>query len=605
MLKIAYDADTRRAILTWDASERDSEWVRILRRVLLDHTDDVIIESADATSLPWWSFLSARGQLKEVLSAFKISLSVDPSAIELLRRSVASETSYDQVGSNPPLSSDTVIETLTKNGFTRQLTAEQLRNISRLASLPASATFSVPGAGKTTEALAIFFIRSQPQDQLLVIAPKNAFGAWDEQLQLCLPGQELTFIRLRGGREAIEQLLAQAPRFMLITYQQLPRVRDLIAAHIAALGTFVFLDESHRIKGGKQAVTAESVLSLSHLPVGKLLMSGTPMPQSEDDLIPQFTFLYPEVQVASATVADLIKPIYVRTTKRELDLPPVDRRLIPLDLSPVQAKLYGLMRSEAIRQAEHAFTIRNRLAFRSLGRSIIRLLQVVSNPALLAREIGFAHEGLLGELLEEGKAPKIEYACLRARQLARQGRKALIWTSFVSNVELIAQRLADIGAVYIHGGVDAGDEDDEETREGKIKVFHDDPSVRVMVANPAAACEGISLHTVCQNAIYVDRTFNAAHYLQSEDRIHRLGLRKDQTPMVEILECQGTIDEIVRTRLGIKIDRMSVVLEDPSLNVDPIPIDIAAMEELDDYGAGITEDDIAAIIQGLRQGEGK
>jgi hypothetical protein len=75
--------------------------------------------------------------------------------------------------------------------------------------------------------------------------------------------------------------------------------------------------------------------------------------------------------------------------------------------------------------------------------------------------------------------------------------------------------------------------------------------------------------------------------------------------MVEILECQGTIDEIVRTRLGIKIDRMSVVLEDPSLNVDPIPIDIAAMEELDDYGAGITEDDIAAIIQGLRQGEGK
>jgi hypothetical protein len=31
------------------------------------------------------------------------------------------------------------------------------------------------------------------------------------------------------------------------------------------------------------------------------------------------------------------------------------------------------------------------------------------------------------------------------------------------------------------------------------------------------------LHKVCQNAIYVDRTFNAAHFLQSEDRIHRLG----------------------------------------------------------------------------------
>src|SRR5207302_805829 len=170
----------------------------------------------------------------------------------------------------------------------------------------------------------------------------------------------------------------------------------------------------------------------------------------------------------------------------------------------------------------------NRVAFRTLGRSIIRLMQLVSNPSLLAREIGFAHDGLLAQLLQEGKAPKVEYACGRARQLARHGKKTLIWTSFVSNVELIAQRLADLGAVFIHGGVDAGDEADEETREGRIKAFHDDAPIRVMVANPAAASEGISLHTVCQNSIYVDRTFNAAHYLQSEDRIHRLGLRKDQ-----------------------------------------------------------------------------
>src|SRR5947209_10444734 len=120
-----------------------------------------------------------------------------------------------------------------------------------------------------------------------------------------------------------------------------------------------------------------------------------------------------------------------------------------------------------------------------------------------------------------------------------------------------------------------------------IKSFHDDKGIRVMVANPAAASEGISLHAVCQNAIYVDRTFNAAHYLQSEDRIHRLGLRKDQVPRVDILECRGTIDEIVRARLGIKVDRMGRVLEDPSLNVDPIPFDLTRYDEADDYGAGI------------------
>jgi SNF2 family DNA or RNA helicase len=604
MLKIAYDPVTRRAVLTWNGTARNADWVRLLRRVFLDHTDDLNELSALEMSLPWWTFLSARSQVKEVLRGYNVPLAVDETATMLLRESSANEASYAQAATTPIVSAGDLVARLAARGFIRELTKEQLRNIGRLAGLKAAATFSVPGAGKTTEALAIFFLRAQESDRLLVIAPKNAFSAWDEQMQLCVPGAN-NFVRLRGGRDRIEQLLGEDPRFMLITYQQLPRVRDIIAAHIAGRRVAVFLDESHRIKSGKQRITAETVLSLSHLPTIKLILSGTPMPQAEEDLIPQFSFLYPEMQVDALNVADLIKPVYVRTTKLELDLPPVERKLIQLDLSPVQARLYNLMRFEVARQAESMLNNRNRNAFRSLGRSIMRLLQVVSNPSLLAREIGFAHEGLLAELLEEGKAPKIEYACSRARQLAKQGRKSLIWTSFVSNVELIAQRLADLGAVYIHGGVDAGSEDDDETREGKIKAFHDDKSIRVMVANPAAASEGISLHMICRNAIYVDRSFNAAHYLQSEDRIHRLGLKKDQVPTIEILECKSTIDEIVRLRLGLKIDRMSTVLNDPSLNVDPLPVDPAEFDDADDYGSGINDEDIAAIIEGLRRGEGE
>jgi len=601
MLRIAYEADTRRAILSWDASESAAEWVRLLKRVVSDHTDEYTQLSAEAVAMPWWTFLSARSQVKQVLGGYKVQLKVGELAAELLKQSNANEVSYAQAKAATAASTGGIVERLAAKGFTRTLTNEQLRNVGKLAGLSAAATFSVPGAGKTTEALAHFFLRAGDDDKLLVIAPKNAFGAWDEQIEICVPGSA-GFTRLRGGRDRIEQLLDENPRYMLITYQQLPRVRDLIAKHIASHRVFVYLDESHRIKSGKQSVTAENVLSLSHLPVGKLVMSGTPMPQADSDLIPQFSFLYPEMPVDVVTVADLIKPVYVRTTKRELNLPPVDRRLIELDMSPVQAKLYSLMRFDVAKAAEQALSVRSRLSFRRLGRSIMRLLQVVSNPSLLAREVGFAHEGMLGELLEEGRAPKVEYACSRARQLAREGRKSLIWTSFVANVELISERLSDIGAVFIHGGVEAGDEDDEDTREGKIKAFHDDAEIRVMVANPAAASEGISLHTVCHNAIYVDRTFNAAHYLQSEDRIHRLGLQPDQVPVIEILECRSTIDQIVRTRLGFKIDRMSAVLDDPSLSVDPIPFDPARFEESDDYGAGVTEDDIAAIISGLKNG---
>ena len=71
---------------------------------------------------------------------------------------------------------------------------------------------------------------------------------------------------------------------------------------------------------------------------------------------------------------------------------------------------------------------------------------------------------------------------------------------------LIADELDDLNAVYIRGDVPTDDgkddpygrytdvtDDEEETREARIKKFKTDDSCWVMVANPAAAGEGISL----------------------------------------------------------------------------------------------------------------
>jgi SNF2 family DNA or RNA helicase len=204
-------------------------------------------------------------------------------------------------------------------------------------------------------------------------------------------------------------------------------------------------------------------------------------------------------------------------------------------------------------------------------------------------------------VLIDGKSVKVDLACKRARELARQGEKSIIWTSFVNNVELIANRLEDIGADYIHGGVDAGDDSEADTREGKIKRFHDDRNAMVLVANPAAASEGISLHKICHTAIYVDRSFNAAHYLQSVDRIHRLGLEPGIATNIEIIECRNTIDEIVYERLKSKIDRMAEVLRDKSLKISED--DYAYEDETDDLSiVGLDESDAVAIVSYLRGG---
>jgi SNF2 family DNA or RNA helicase len=426
----------------------------------------------------------------------------------------------------------------------------------------------------------------------MVACPKNAFPAWEEQLGLCLPNDEV-FVRLRGGNSAIQKALRKRPSKVLITYQQLPNVAELISAYMEGNRSFVFLDESHRIKRGFQGVIGNRILSFAELPDTKLIMSGTPMPNDIGDLVPQFRFLYPEVPADETSVEAYIKPVYVRTTKNELKLPEIKRTMVRIPMRPAQFELYELLRSEVARQTtKKSISIRDRMRLRKAGQSALRMLQVVSNPALLARA-QFEHPTLLSEVLGEGDSPKLEYACLRARQLAYEEKKSIIWSSFVDNVELVSNRLLDLGAEFIHGGVDAGDENEEGTREQKVKRFHEDDNCFILVANPAACGEGISLHKVCHHAIYLDRNYNAAQYMQSEDRIHRLGLGPNDITYVEILVAPGTVDESVNHRLSLKIQNMARVLGDTSLNVEPEVVDLDSdgfnLDDFRDFIAHVSE----------------
>src|SRR6185312_9983835 len=105
-----------------------------------------------------------------------------------------------------------------------------------------------------------YCLKRLPESRLVVVCPKNAFPAWEEQLSLCLPKDE-TFVRLRGGNSAIKRALARRPQKVLITYQQLPTVGELICAHLEGAMSFAFLDESHRIKRGFKGVIGNEILS--------------------------------------------------------------------------------------------------------------------------------------------------------------------------------------------------------------------------------------------------------------------------------------------------------------------------------------------------------
>lgn len=182
------------------------------------------------------------------------------------------------------------------------------------------------------------------------------------------------------------------------------------------------------------------------------------------------------------------------------------------------------------------------------------------------------------------------------RENANADRKTLVWSNFVRNLDNLASaELAPFNPVIVHGGIpSSSDETDVRTRETAIRRFRADPDCMVLLANPAAMSEGVSLHLECHDAVYVDRTFNAGQYLQSIDRIHRLGLPRDTETRITLLECANTIDETVNARIEQKAERLSVMLTDDSLVTMALPD-----EEL--TGEDIDVDDLEALFAHLRR----
>ena len=508
-IRIDYLTYTEQVNISNDSTDKVA-W-KSLYSFICDYLPMSVVSYSDwSITFPWRYFLSIKGFVGQYFSARHNQYRVvfTDNARSMLK--TANDTSYNTALALNARSEAEIKAHLESIGFKRSLTINQLNNLKKISHLPGAATFSVPGAGKTTEALAFFFVNATDIDRLLVVAPKNAFSAWDEQLDACMGENYGKFVRLRGGEAAIQIALRTNPRFMLITYDQLSRVKNTIVPLLSSGNIYMFLDESHRIKGGKQIKRADAILEMAHLPKRKLIMSGTPMPQSPKDMVSQFSFLYPTKDVTDTTVIDLIQPIFVRTTKGQLGIPKLDHRVVQVPMTQLQREIYKTLKSEVRRQLNPVLSDSSRYELRRIGKCVMKVMEFVSNPSLLSNDMDYAFDRRVGALLLESDGPKIDYVCRRARQLAAEGKKVLIWSSFVQNVELIALRLSDLGAEFIHGGVDAGDESDFDTREGKIKRFHTDDTCKVLVANPAACSEGISLHKVCQYAIYLDRSFNAA-----------------------------------------------------------------------------------------------
>lgn len=464
------------------------------------------------------------------------------------------------------------------DGLKRILTSEQANNVRRSLALRNGANFSVPGAGKTTTTLAIWnhLVIEKKVEKLLVICPKSAFEAWS--------GLELdeVFQNTPQTQELSSSIINNSSQILLSNYEKLENeeVLEKVMQWMQKQDVMMVLDEAHRIKGGAQSVRWRACKKLAHFATRVELLTGTPMPQGYDDLRNLFNLSWgslPDKYLSDQELSK-IRPdsVFVRTTKKELNLPPVEIKEIPIEPSELQVEVYSALRQSYSGILKMGSNDKSRLG--RMGRAVMSLIAASTNPGLiLGRETEDAFLHLQWpplEIMENSDLmdvvrnyvsheipPKYKWLAQFVNHSHEEGKKTLVWSNFVGNLMSLERLLTQYNPAVVYGSV---------SKEGRVEALHrfrNDPGCSVLLTNPQTLGEGISLHRICNQAVYVDRTYNAGHYLQSLDRIHRLGLPKDIITKVFVLITNKTIDHRINVRLSEKVNRMAKMLSDESLVV--------------------------------------
>lgn len=517
----------------------------------------------------------------------------------------------------------------------RHLYELQMLSAYHLAFSQNACNFSVPGAGKTSIVYGAYtYLKNLPKDnpkhidRILLVGPLSSFGPWELEYEECF-GKKATCQRINGSMSLDKKkdyFCSGNAELTLISYQSIASVVDDVRFFLKQDKVMLVLDEAHKIKNTSGGVQAKAIMSLAEFATARVVLTGTPAPNGYEDIYNLFHFIWPNHDVITYTVGQLrdmtknnedrrvgrlmdnISPYFIRIRKSDLHLPPAtenDPIIVPMKES--QRKIYDYIEQRFV---EEAMNNPADSYFKSalVKAKMIRLQQASTNPALLraplsqcAAECGLDLDTysvqdslIMSEVMKfyHDETPAKFYACLDlVRDLIAKGEKVIIWAMFISNIDALSKFLSHNGIDnrVLYGATpvaneDMDEEEREQTREGIVKQFHNpNCPFKVIIANAFAVAESISLHKACHNAIYMERSFNCAHYMQSKDRIHRYGLANDVKTNYYYLISEESIDETIDTRLRTKEARMLEIIESM-----PIPL----FDNITDEG----DEDIKAIL---------
>lgn len=495
-------------------------------------------------------------------------------------------------------------------GETRGLSAEEARKLfphqrtalSWLLETPRAFLGDDMGLGKTLSVLSYFVAlqRLEGYELLLVVCPNSLVRNWLREASMWYPHLKPAALSGDKGAKAwtLRLLNSSAAQHdvVVVNYEavRLPYVTPELRRLASERRTLLALDESQRVKN-HAAKTFKAIRDISPACSRRVLLSGTPTPKDVSDLWAQVQILddgerfgrsfyrwlgrvaelgtefsdfavkrWNDGEVSEAILRS--QEIMLRRRKeRVVDLPPKIFSLREVALTGSQKERYDEVRE--------ALTLRMRsLSGEQFVREItnileeyLRAVQISSNPRLVDPEWrGEPAKFLeLDEIIEE--------------LVRQQGQKVVVWTNYLGNVRELCERYRELGAAPFSGEVAAPD------REATVRAFQEGPEPRILIAVPAAGGVGITL-TAAQTAVYLDKTWNAEHWMQSVDRIHRIG----QRGTVNVISLLGSkVDEIVHWNLRRKERTQAEVLGD--FRVTP--------EEPASASAGITREELLRALE--------
>lgn len=436
--------------------------------------------------------------------------------------------------------------------------------------------FDEQGTGKTITALASFdLLRSKGEtDALVVVAPKTLVENWkDESLKFLSQWTPKIFVSSGDRSERFRKINSNYDIYLL-TYENLISDLESYKSIAKTKRLLLIADESFYVKNA-EAIRSIAIMSFRKLCTKCFVLCGTPAPNRPTDLIHQFTLSdngYSFGESGAQAYSDLdnfhkiesiieSRGVYLRRTKKTVlpELPEKNYNIVELDLAPKQQAIYDEAKKELVLYLK---SLDNKSFKRNLATYFQKrnaLLQICIDPALidpLYNEIPCKFK-YLTNLLEE--------------IILLKNTKAVIWSVYTKTIDRLVKDFAHYSPARIDGKI-------AKVSDRKLMVdrFQNDDQCKIFVGNPAAAGAGITLHKA-STAIYLSYSNQAAHYMQSLDRIHRRG-QIAKTVDYFFLVGKNTIESQEVKRLIEKQERQNSLLGDSEEEIIELSKIIAELE---------------------------